>query len=417
MSLLHLRTALASLRYRELYSLPRPLLRSMRQSLQVLRPVRKNGRIFLHLYAPPTGGESYRQYLRGLRRMSRGERIPLVAHLAITDACHCRCSRCSNYRTGNEPSTRDLRSDIEALREAGCSLIGFTGGEPLLRDDVSELIASCQPDIGTLIYTTGHGLDAAKAHALRSVGLDMLYISLDHFDSQQHDRTRQYEGAHSEAVSAIRASVAAGLFTGVQTVVERDLLQDDRMRQHLERLGSEGVDDVMLLEPVDVCGQSKRDETDTARTCEFASRWHRESLNDSSLPRVTASSLMESNACFGCQGGFSFVYINTAGDVCPCDFAHRSFGNIRKDGLPVVLERLKGSVPGPCAACPAGNGSSGDLPQAWPESHAWAQSLDRSARPAFMNWLPLSLPKTPSGRETKNGTAGPIRRQSGTQVI
>jgi len=386
----NLRTALACLRYRELYSLPKPLLRSMRQALQILRPVRKNGRIFLHLYAPPIGGESYRQYLRGLRRMSRGERIPIVTHLAITDACHCRCARCSNYRTGYDPSTRDLRSNIDALREAGCSLIGFTGGEPLLRDDLSELIAACQPDMGTLIYTTGHGLNAARAQALRSAGLDMLYISVDHFDSQRHDRTRQYEGAHSEAVSAIRASVAAGLFTGVQTVVDGDLLQDDRMRQHLEVLGREGADDVMLLEPVDIRGRSKLDETDTARIPEVTSRWHRESLSDSSLPRVTASALMESNACFGCQGGFSFIYINTAGDVCPCDFVHRSFGNIRTDGLPVILERLKGGVPRPCAACPAAHGSPGDLPQAWPESHAWAQSLDCSARPAFMNWLPDS---------------------------
>lgn len=48
----------------------------------------------------------------------------------------------------------------------------------------------------------------------------------------------------------------------------------------------------------------------------------------------------ESPAFFGCQAGFSFVYVAAAGEVRPCDFVAESFGNVYREGLGGILARL-----------------------------------------------------------------------------
>jgi hypothetical protein len=124
------RTTLATLRYPDAWMLPPRLARSMRDSMRYLRPVFSPVGIVLHPYAPPIGGRAFGRYLQGLRRMARGEHVPLVAHISVTDRCANACRRCSNLPcTSQDPPHTDLIALIAKLRHAGTVSIALTGGD------------------------------------------------------------------------------------------------------------------------------------------------------------------------------------------------------------------------------------------------------------------------------------------------
>jgi hypothetical protein len=149
----HLRVTLATLRYPAAWMLPPRLARSIRESMRFLRPVFSPVGIVLHPYAPPIGGRAFGRYLQGLGRMARGEKVPLVVHLSVTDRCANACRRCSNLpSTSQDPPLADLIALIAKLRQTGTVSIALTGGEPMLRADLPEILAACADLSTTLFY-------------------------------------------------------------------------------------------------------------------------------------------------------------------------------------------------------------------------------------------------------------------------
>lgn len=385
-----MRAAMVSMRYRDAWTLPLRLTRSMGRFLQMTRPVCSSVGIVVHPYAPPIGGPAFRRYLQGLRRMARGEHVPLVAHVSVTDECAYSCTRCSNLGSGCPPPSTDRVKDlVHQLKAAGTSCVAFTGGEPVLRPDLPELIAACGDDIAATLFTSGQECDVARARTLREAGLKLAFVSLDHCDAGVHDSIRGNAGAFGQAVDAIKALRAAGVYTAAQAVAGPELLREHDLERFITFCGQLGVDEVMLLEPVPVRGNcAGLSMADRARLAEM----HLRAARSSRLPKVNAMSLLESPRCLGCQAGFSFMYVRTNGDVFPCDFAPIVAGNAYSDGVPAVLERLHRHLPSPTVSCLALDmGLAGLSPRAVPPSlEDVADFLSRrntSRLPDGMSWL------------------------------
>lgn len=346
-----LRAALATMRYRAAWTLPPRLGRSLARSLGQLRPVISPVGIVLHPYAPPIGGRAFGRYLDGLKRMSRGEYVPLVAHLSLTDRCNNSCRRCSNLAGApGDPTLDQIENLIEQLCRAGAVSIALTGGEPMLRPDLSEIIAACAPDISTILFTAGEGIDETRAKDLRAAGLDMTFVSLDHFLAAPHDRRRGASGSHAQAAQAIRACRAAGLYTVAQAVAGDDLSNPEEIDRFLAFCRELGAHETMLLEPVGVrpdhacapISQALRDRL---------IRLHRQSARDGRMLKVSSASFLESPDFLGCQAGYSFIYISAAGELFPCDFAPVSLGNVYREDVAEILARAKKHFPSPSCRC------------------------------------------------------------------
>ncbi len=346
-----LRTMLATLRYPAAWTLPPRLGRSMRDSLHQLRPMFSPVGIVLHPYAPPIGGRAFGRYLEGLKRMYHGDHVPLVAHVSVTDRCRNSCRRCSNLpRATEDPDICQLNSLIDKLREAGTVSIAITGGEPMLRPDLPEIIAACSPDISTTLFTTGLGFDDAFARRLRGAGLEMAFISLDHFRPELHDSQRGTPGTHKQAVRAIRSCHDAGLYTVAQAVVGDALLVPEQMHRYLEFCHEIGAHETMLLEPVSVwpdhhCASISQPARSTLISL------HQESARNDRMPKVSSASFLESPEFLGCQAGYSFIYISAAGDLFPCDFAPISLGNVYREPLGDILARVRKHFVTPSCRC------------------------------------------------------------------
>lgn len=110
-------------------------------------------------------------------------RIIDYVRISVTDACNLRCIYCmpNAQKETSQPLKDDIISIAAAFIELGAKKIRLTGGEPLLRNDIVEIVSdirSLSPDV-KIAMTTNGVLLGEKAMMLKEAGLDRLNISLD----------------------------------------------------------------------------------------------------------------------------------------------------------------------------------------------------------------------------------------------
>ncbi len=109
--------------------------------------------------------------------------MPLWLVVELTYKCPLKCPWCSNpvdfERYGNELSTEEWKSVLWQGRELGALQLGFTGGEPMLRRDLEELVAEAER-LGyyTNLITSGVGLNRERLRALKAAGLKQVQLSI-----------------------------------------------------------------------------------------------------------------------------------------------------------------------------------------------------------------------------------------------
>ncbi len=138
---------------------------------------------------------------------------PILGTLLTNYTCNFRCQMCDLYsRDGllkksglKELSTTQLKGILHDFASLGTSGIGFTGGEPLLRSDIFELLNfSKQLGMVTHLNTNGYFINEANANKLLDCRIDSLNISLDGAEPDTHDKIRGFKGAFDKAIDALQ---------------------------------------------------------------------------------------------------------------------------------------------------------------------------------------------------------------------
>ncbi|WP_119154529.1 pyrroloquinoline quinone biosynthesis protein PqqE [Caldimonas tepidiphila] len=126
---------------------------------------------------------------------------PLWLLAELTYRCPLHCAFCSNpvdyQRHREELSTAEWLRVLEQGRAAGAVQLGLSGGEPLLRDDLEEIVAHAHK-LGYYVnlITSGIGLSEARARALKDAGLDHIQLSFQDSSRELNDflsSTRTFE--------------------------------------------------------------------------------------------------------------------------------------------------------------------------------------------------------------------------------
>jgi MoaA/NifB/PqqE/SkfB family radical SAM enzyme len=152
---------------------------------------------------------------------------PTSCSIVLLTNCVFKCKMCqmwksneSPYQTSKEEWLRFIVS-LENLLDGQRELV-FSGGEPLLRKDIFELIR-CGTDKGfkTLMPSNAYLIDEDMAKRIGDSGLKEIFISLDSIDEKTHDFLRGVEGAHQRVMKAFEnlRKFAPGLRIGIITVV------------------------------------------------------------------------------------------------------------------------------------------------------------------------------------------------------
>jgi radical SAM protein with 4Fe4S-binding SPASM domain len=149
---------------------------------------------------------------------------PVVA-FNCTSRCNLNCLHCYSNSTADLSSdqltTAEAKQLLRQLAEANCPVVLFTGGEPLLRDDLLELLVEAkQLPLRTVISTNGTLIDSAVAKKLVGLGVSYVGISIDG-DEQFHDKFRQSTGCFKTALKGIENCQKAGLKTGLRFTITR----------------------------------------------------------------------------------------------------------------------------------------------------------------------------------------------------
>lgn len=140
---------------------------------------------------------------------------PLWLLAELTYRCPLQCPYCSNpldfAQQGAELSTAEWIEVFRQARELGAAQLGFSGGEPLVRQDLAELIAAAR-GLGyyTNLITSGIGLTEARIAAFADAGLDHIQISFQAADEEVNNLLAGSKKAFAQKLAMARAVKAHG---------------------------------------------------------------------------------------------------------------------------------------------------------------------------------------------------------------
>ncbi len=262
--------------------------------------------------------------------------------LAVTNRCPFNCWHCYNAgRSQLDTPLPVLRNLAGELQNLGAVMVTLTGGEPLLRADLPEILQAFDSRSCLVLGTTGEGLTAERARSFRDCGLFAVGISLDSDLEAEHDRLRGRPGAFRSALQGLRVAREVGLYPYVVSVATRVFLQRSRFMPFLQFAAAAGALEVHLREPSatgKLAGQT--DVLLTAAERQLIFGYQGEVARRDDLPILSSFAYLESPESFGCGAGLTHLYIDGSGEVCPCNLVPLSFGNIARDPFRSIMGRM-----------------------------------------------------------------------------
>ncbi len=280
---------------------------------------------------------------------------PLYAQLELTENCNNFCNYCYNpWRKDRRPSDENysvahFQKVIKELIENEVFQLTITGGEPMLRKDMLfEVITyAVSGDIEVSLNSNLTLIDTDTAKRLRSVGVKSVLGSLVSHDRETHNRISGSD-SYDKTIRGIEAIVNEGLPLGINMVVSKQNLTHIYETARLcESLGInhffatklnpspsklEQVDLSLSLEEtkvsLDALLQAKRDfgmKVDVLEPlphCAFLDQKYLDLLNRT------------------CTAGITWVAISPNGSVRSCTHIETDYGNVIREGLPIIWSRM-----------------------------------------------------------------------------
>ena len=311
----------------------------------------------------------------------------------ITRRCNLKCVHCyahaKNIPFENELTTTEGKALLDDLADFGVPVILFSGGEPLMREDLPELAAyAVEKKMRAVISTNGTLIPPDTAKTLKSIGLSYVGISIDGLETV-NDRFRAVKGAFRMALEGIENCQAAGIKVGLRFTINRfnrdeipkifDLIEEHDIPRacfyHLVYAGrgsnlikddlsleeSRRVVDLIMDRTRALCEAGKPKEILTVDNHADGPYVYMRLLKEDPQRAAAVYELLKMNE--GNNSGRGIGCVSWDGEVYADQFwRHHSFGNIRERALSEIwtdtseplmqqLKEKKKYVTGRCATC------------------------------------------------------------------
>ena len=289
---------------------------------------------------PPWPGRAFDNLIDHFLR-DDGRRLYSVT-LAVTNRCPFSCWHCYNAgRSAEDIPLATLKRLAAKIQDLGAVIVTLTGGEPLLRKDLAEICRGFDDRSCITVGTTGWQLTKNRARELRASGVFAVGISLDSADRSEHNGMRGRKDAFDIALKGLETAREAGLYPYVVSVGTRDFLERERFMAFMRFVKEAGALEVHLLEPCATGRLSGRRDV-TLRNAErrLIVNYQREIARRDDLPVLSTFTYLEGKDAFGCGAGLTHLYIDGSGELCPCNLVPLSFGNVTREPLEGILERM-----------------------------------------------------------------------------
>ena len=309
------------------------------------------GKRVANTFSPPIGS---RTMFRAIKNVIRGKILrharPIAMTFAITYKCQCNCVHCSAGRHQKldtlELSTEEAKRVIDESQKLGISILAFTGGEPLLRQDIFELISYVnQKKTVPILFTNGLLLTQNNVNKLAKAGLYSLFVSIDSSLPDEHNKLRGVNGLFETAIEGIRRAKEKGIFVGLSSYATQSSTKKGEYKKLHEFAKELGVHNVMLFDGVPT-GKILKDTSEllTTEQHEEIREFSQDIHNHKIVPPLSSQSWQNSIESYlagvGCLAAYIQYYISAYGEVSPCDFTPLSFGNIREEPLKKIWKKM-----------------------------------------------------------------------------
>ncbi|HLN44794.1 MAG TPA: radical SAM protein [Candidatus Sulfotelmatobacter sp.] len=298
--------------------------------------------------------------------------IPLVVSWNVTRKCNLKCSHCyinaAKDELQNELTTKEGKLLIDQIAKVSRPLLILSGGEPMLRSDIYDLIRyGTSQGLRMGLGSNGSLIDETAAKSLRDAGVKTVSISLDSSIPEKHDEFRGIKGSWLKATNAITALKQNNILVQVNTTVTlQNHAEIDEIMSEAEQLGVENFHLFFLvptgrgakltdISPVRYEGMI---ESTFAKTSK-----HRLNVRPSCAPqfmRIAKNMGLDMRQWIrGCLAGLYYCRIYPNGDITPCPYLPIKLGNIRETTFSdiwlssPIFKNLRdfNTLKGKCGAC------------------------------------------------------------------
>jgi radical SAM protein with 4Fe4S-binding SPASM domain len=185
---------------------------------------------------------------------------PWYVKLKVFYGCNLKCEMCNHWRDTREPpmSADRFKEVLRELARLGTKKIHISGGEPMLRPQVPELVEEAATlGIKVTMTTNGTLIDKARAKRLVEGGLRGVNISIDSPIRKMHEKIRGVPGSFKATLKAVelfnRYKHKGKLTIRINTVVSRTNYQTlETLPELAHELGADGIN---LIPVDDHCGE------------------------------------------------------------------------------------------------------------------------------------------------------------------
>lgn len=283
----------------------------------------------------------------------------------VTRSCNLACKHC-RAEAHPEPydgelSTSEAKKLIDSFTEVGKPLIIFTGGDPMMRKDVFELVSYARSKgLECAFAPNGTLINEENAKKIKESGISRCSISIDGPDASSHDSLRGVPGAFNASIRGIELLKKNDVPFQINTTVTKDNRNNFKQIFNLcQKLGAVAWH-IFLLVPMGRAA-SMRDQVISAQEYEETLHWFYDfrkttdmQLKATCAPHyyrimrqrakeekieINPSSFGMDAFTKGCLGGTGFCFISHSGQVQPCGYLELDCGNIRETPFPEIWKR------------------------------------------------------------------------------
>ena len=351
--------------------------------------------------------------------------VPLIVSWNVTRKCNLKCSHCyinaTSNELNNELTTEEGKNLIDKIAALSRPMLILSGGEPLLREDLFELIRyGTSKGLKMALGSNGYLVTKTIASQLKEAGIKTASISLDSSFPELHDEFRGLKGAWSKAIAAIKALKESNILVQVNTTLTQQNFNDiDNIMSLVESLGVENFH-LFFLVPTGrgtkITDISPTMYENMIKTTFARSFKHTLNVRPSCAPqfmRIAQGQGIDMKQWIrGCIAGLYYCRIYPNGDVTPCPYLPINLGNIRNKQFKEiwlnsdVLNNLRNfnTLKGKCGKCDfrqtcggcraRAYGLSGDFIDFCGDLHEPSeQKADYLAEDPWCVYQPSSIPK------------------------
>ncbi|HEX7320226.1 MAG TPA: radical SAM protein [bacterium] len=273
---------------------------------------------------------------------------PVLSEIAVTYRCNLNCEFCYvGRRDCRELQTSDLKKILfKIYNEARVPSVSFTGGEPLLRKDIFDLVRyASKTGLWTNLITNGTMLNEVVVNELKQAGLSSAQVSLEGPDQDLHEMITGHKGSFEATIKGISNLLAAEIPVHTNTTVSRTNIGHlDRILMLAKSIGLERLS-MNLLIP---CGtaSSKKDlwvpyeeiGDIVLKLKDLAGREKMKFLWYSPVPMCFFNSIAHGLGNKSCAAVTGLLSIDPMGNVLPCSSWREPVGSLLKRSFKSIWE-------------------------------------------------------------------------------